>query len=172
MCLWWSGLPGRRIGCGGWSGSCALLGGLLPRTCRRCGCGRRQHIHAMAAELGADGGTERTFLSERHQIVIDHDPVSDGCEDLVQRMIYRADLPYRKEFSAIRYPAELNRRPGWLTAVGPYVSVVCGHQRYIENAIFASAATECPYVVGGVTSAQSGDRESRTTGRRGTGDKR
>jgi hypothetical protein len=25
-------------------------------------------------------------------------------------------------------------------------------------------ATECPYVVGGVTSAQSGDRESRTTG--------
>jgi len=96
----------------------------------------------MAAELGADGGTERTFLSERHQIVIDHDPVSDGCEDLVQRMIYRADLPYRKEFSAIRYPAELNRRPGWLTAVGPYVSVVCGHQRYIENAIFASAVIE------------------------------
>ena len=29
-----------------------------------------------------------------------------------------------------------------------------------------------PLVVGGVTSAQSGDRESRTTGRRGTGDER
>jgi len=42
--------------------------------------------------------------------------------------------------SAIRYPAELNRRPGWLTAVGPYVSVVCGHQGYTENAVFASAA--------------------------------
>ena len=47
-------------------------------------------------------------------------------------MIYRIDLPYRQEFSAIRYPAELNRRPGWLTAVGPYVSVVCGHQGYID----------------------------------------
>ena len=29
-----------------------------------------------------------------------------------------------------------------------------------------------PVVVGGVTSAQSGDRENRTTGRRGTGDER
>src|ERR1035438_8309678 len=29
-----------------------------------------------------------------------------------------------------------------------------------------------PAVVGGVTSAQSGDRESRSTGRRGTGDER
>ena len=60
-------------------------------------------------------------------------------EDLVQRLIYRADLPYRKDYSAIRYPAELNRRPGWLVAVGPYVSVVCGQQNYVENAIFPSA---------------------------------
>ena len=29
-----------------------------------------------------------------------------------------------------------------------------------------------PVVIGGVTSAQSGDRESRTTGLRGTGDER
>jgi hypothetical protein len=29
-----------------------------------------------------------------------------------------------------------------------------------------------PVLVGGVTSAQSGDRENRTTGRRGTGDER
>jgi hypothetical protein len=29
-----------------------------------------------------------------------------------------------------------------------------------------------PVLVGGVTSAQSGDRESRSTGRRGTGDER
>jgi hypothetical protein len=101
-----------------------------------------QRVHAMAAGMGADGSIERVFLSERHQIVFDHDPVRDDCEDLVQRLIYRIDLPYRKEFSAIRYPAELNRRPGWLTAVGPYVSVVCGHQGYIENAIFASAVIE------------------------------
>ena len=101
-----------------------------------------QHVHEMAARLGADGSTARAFLSERHQIVFDHEPVIDGCEDLVQRMIYRADLPYRREYSAIRYPAELNRRPGWLTAVGPYVSVVCGHQGYVENTIFVSAVIQ------------------------------
>src|SRR5258708_34775727 len=33
-------------------------------------------------------------------------------------------------------------------------------------------STERPYVVGGVTTVQSGDRESRTTGRRGAGDER
>jgi len=98
-----------------------------------------EHTHAMAAQLGADGSSDHGFLPERHQIVFDHDPAPDDCEDLVQRLIYRADLPYRKKYSAIRYPAELNRRPGWLTAVGPYVSVVCGHQDYVENAVFASA---------------------------------
>ncbi len=56
-----------------------------------------------------------------------------------QRLIYRTDLPYRKQYSAIGYPGELNRRPGWLAAVGPYVSVVCGHPDFIENAVFLSA---------------------------------
>jgi len=98
-----------------------------------------EHAHALAARLGADGSSDRCFLSERHQIVFDHEPAPDDCEDLVQKLVYRIDLPYRKEYSAIRYPAELNRRPGWLTAVGPYVSVFCGYQGYIENAVFASA---------------------------------
>jgi hypothetical protein len=66
-------------------------------------------------------------------------PAPEDSEDLVQRLVYRADLPYRKEYSAIRYPAELNRRPGWLAAVGPYVSVIRGHSGFIENAIFTSA---------------------------------
>jgi hypothetical protein len=66
-------------------------------------------------------------------------PEPEVAEDVVQRLVYRADLPYRKEHSAIRHPAELNRRPGWLAAVGPYVSVVCGHSDFIENAIFTSA---------------------------------
>lgn len=98
-----------------------------------------RRAHACAARLGADGSADQSFLPERHQIVFDQDTAPDDCEDLVQRLIYRADLPYRKEYSAIRYPAELNRRPGWLTAVGPYVSVVCAHQNYVQNAIFISA---------------------------------
>jgi hypothetical protein len=98
-----------------------------------------EQVHAMAVQAGADCGSEDTFLPERHQIVFGSGPAPDDYEDVMQRLIYRADLPYRKEYSAIRYPAELNRRPGWLAAVGPYVSVVCGHSGFIENAIFTSA---------------------------------
>jgi len=98
-----------------------------------------QYAQAMAVQLGAEGDSAPGFLSERHQIVFSAGTVPEDSEDLVQRLIYRADLPYRKDYSAIRYPAELNRRPGWLVAVGPYVSVVCGQQNYVENAIFVSA---------------------------------
>ena len=99
-----------------------------------------QYAQAMAVQLGEnEGGSAPGFLSERHQILFSASTVPEDSEDLVQRLIYRADLPYRKDYSAIRYPAELNRRPGWLAAVGPYVSVVCGQQNYVENAIFASA---------------------------------
>jgi hypothetical protein len=97
-----------------------------------------EHIHAVAARLGATGTADPDFQPETHQLVLGKDPAPEDCEDLIQRLIYRADLPYRKEYSAIRYPAELNRRPGWLAAVGPYVSVVCGHPDFIENAIFTS----------------------------------
>jgi hypothetical protein len=97
------------------------------------------YLHAMAIQLGATDGAERGFLPERHQIVFDESPAPDDFDDMVQRLIYRTDLPYRKEHSAIRYPAELNRRPGWLAGVGPYVSVICGHPDFIENAVFLSA---------------------------------
>jgi hypothetical protein len=101
-----------------------------------------EHARALASQLGADTSAGQVFLPARHQIVFDESSApgdSDG-EDLIQRLIYRADLPYRKEYSAIRYPAELNRRPGWLAAVGPYVSVICGHPDFVENAVFISAA--------------------------------
>ena len=97
------------------------------------------YARTMATQLGARGDSEHGFLPERHQVVFGHDPAPDDCEDLVQRLIYRTNLDYRKEYSVIRYPAELNRRPGWLAAVGPYVSVSCGHPDFIENTIFLSA---------------------------------
>ncbi len=100
-----------------------------------------EHAHALAAQLGAVTSAGPGFLPERHQLVLGQSPAPDGedGEDLIQRLIYRTDLPYRKEYSAIRYPAELNRRPGWLAAVGPYVSVICGHPDFIESAVFVSA---------------------------------
>ena len=99
------------------------------------------YARTMATQLGAVISDGQDFLPERHQLVLDQSPapsVDDG-EDLIQRLIYRADLPYHKEYSAICYPAELNRRPGWLAAVGPYVSVIRGHPDFVENSIFVSA---------------------------------
>lgn len=80
------------------------------------------------------------FLPERHQLVFFAvpEPAVVPAEDVLQRVIYRADLPYRPQFSAIRYPAELNHRPTTVAALGPYVSVVGGQQDYIENTVFLS----------------------------------
>jgi len=98
-----------------------------------------QYARTVAAQLGADTAAGQGFLPEHHQIVFDEEPAPEDSDELVQRLIYRADLAYRKEHSAIRYPGELNRRPWWLAAVGPYVSVMCGHEDFIENAVFLSA---------------------------------
>jgi hypothetical protein len=98
-----------------------------------------QYAHALAVQLGGDGGDDADFLPERHQMVLGPTRPEEDCEDVLQRLIYRTNLPFRKEYSSIRYPAELNRRPGWLAAVGPYVSVICGHSGFIENAVFLSA---------------------------------
>lgn len=57
------------------------------------------------------------FAPERHQIVFSPTLDTDDPADLIQRVIYRADLPHRPEHSTIGYPAELNRRPTTLAAV-------------------------------------------------------
>ena len=100
-----------------------------------------EYARVLAGQLGAVTTAGHDFLPERHELVFDESPAADGAdgEEVIQRLIYRADQPYRREYSAIRYPAELNRRPGWLAAVGPYVSVICGHPDFIENSIFISA---------------------------------
>jgi len=76
-----------------------------------------------------------------HQLVFlsEASTATEPTSDLLQRLIYRADLDYRSEHSSIRSPAELNRRPGSLAAVGPFVSVLVAQQDYIENCAFLSA---------------------------------
>ena len=59
------------------------------------------------------------------------------------------------------------RRTGHLSRAGTYSSVNMGSPKVREG-----YGDGVPVVVGGVTPAQSGDRENRTTGRRGTGDER
>jgi len=105
---------------------------------------------AVASALARAGGvvTELALRADAHQLVFAGSSAKelfDGARgeaidaDVVQRLVYRADLPYRATYSAIKYPGEPNRRHGALAAVGPYVSVIAGQQDYVENAFFVSA---------------------------------
>ena len=98
--------------------------------------------------LSGDGAYE--LFPERHQLVFipTDSPRTTGRkvlsktgvnEDVLQRIIYRADLPYRPEYSSIVYPPELNRRLSAAAGIGPYVSVLAGQQDYVENGAFLSA---------------------------------
>lgn len=86
------------------------------------------------------GATTTGLLQERHQLVLRASPTPADVPsaDTVQRVIYRADLPARTEHSSICLPDELNRRPTTTGALGPYVSLLTGHQDYVENAAFLS----------------------------------
>lgn len=90
---------------------------------------------------GCETNGGAAFLPERHQLLFMGAPDVDSIpsQDQLQRVIYRADLPSRPESTAIRTPAELNRRPTTVGALGPYVSVIAGHQDYIENSALLSA---------------------------------
>ncbi|WP_405537990.1 hypothetical protein [Streptomyces antimycoticus] len=98
--------------------------------------GERVGCRPEGAEVQAGG-----FLPERHQLVFRSvsSPEDTPDHDTVQRVIYRTDLPYMPEHSSILYPDELNRRPTTVGALGPYASLICGHQDYIENCVLLSA---------------------------------
>lgn len=96
-----------------------------------------------------------------HQLVVLPQTSPNGTDhweptdDEVQRFIYRADLEAREEFTDIRKPAEMNRRPYSGAALSPFMSVMWGQQDYIENCAFLSA------LIGAAASAVI--RESRKT---------
>ena len=91
-------------------------------------------------ELAAVEGWEE-FAPERHLLLFAPQPGEPGQinRDLACRLIYRADLPSREEFSEVHFPAELNRRPYAVGAVGCYGSVLAGQQDYVENSALVSA---------------------------------
>ena len=86
--------------------------------------------------------SRRSFLPERHQLIFASitDETAAPTADTLQRLIYRANVPSRPGSDAIRIPPELNRRPTTIGAIGSYVSVIAGHQDYLENTVFLSAA--------------------------------
>ena len=60
-------------------------------------------------------------------------------EEFLRSLVYRVYGPLREGFTTVRFPSELNRGMAAIGAVGPFVSVLCGHQDYVENAYLLSA---------------------------------
>jgi hypothetical protein len=60
--------------------------------------------------------------------------------ELLLALVYRVYDQMRDGFTTVQFPKEMNR--GWdaVAAVGSFVSVLCGHQDYIENAAVTSAS--------------------------------
>ena len=92
----------------------------------------------LAERYGGDTSAGLAFLPDRHQLVLAAAPPDEAADDVIQRVVNRGARPYRHEFSRIGYPPELNRRPGTAAAVGSSVSVLCGHEEFVENAAFLS----------------------------------
>jgi len=82
---------------------------------------------------------------ERHQLVF-ITPRSEGekmlSDELVNEIVYRHNPPYREEFGRPKAPDQLNLTEHGqkitLGIVTPYVSLLYGHKRYVEDSIFLS----------------------------------
>ncbi|MGH3798360.1 MAG: hypothetical protein ACRDSP_26225 [Pseudonocardiaceae bacterium] len=96
----------------------------------------------------APGGS---LLPERHQLVFvarltPDQPVPN--QQIIDKILYRRNPPYRPEFVHPRRPEQLNSDVGagrdgstpspTLGVVTPYVSLLYGHEKYVEASIFLS----------------------------------
>lgn len=69
------------------------------------------------------------------------DQVVEIQEKFLRSLVYRVHAPQREGFTSIRFPPELNRNLTTIAAVGSFVSVLCGHQDYVENSVVLSATS-------------------------------
>jgi hypothetical protein len=82
---------------------------------------------------------------ERHQLVFitRHDESeSVPSPEAIHDIVYRDTPPYREEFARLQEPEQLNLSANdtkvTLGIVTPYVSLLYGHERYVEDSIFLS----------------------------------
>ena len=75
---------------------------------------------------------------ERHQIVLARK--SPGKEppsqDVMKRILYRINPPYRQEFMPLALPSGLNQEESTYGAVTPYVSLLFGHEKFVNDSVF------------------------------------
>jgi hypothetical protein len=87
------------------------------------------HGHQLLFTAGKNG--ELVEAEEPATRTLDH--------DLIRRLIYRFDTPYRPDSGLVRFPAEVNRNLASLAACGPYFSLFASQQDYVENSALVTA---------------------------------
>jgi hypothetical protein len=109
--------------------------------------GRRlpEYVRGLAESKNAFPITEEkaALLPERHQLVFvprlseEEEPPSP---EVINEIVYREDPPYREEFTEIQQPGQLNldQPQRTLGVVTPYVSLIYGHEGFVEDSIFLS----------------------------------
>jgi hypothetical protein len=102
--------------------------------------GQSDNKHWKRDELGAS-----PLQPERHQLVFiarrsKREKIPD--DEMINEIVYRNNPPYREEFGRPQAPAQLNLpehgRKTTLGVVTPYVSLLYGHEGYVEDSIFLS----------------------------------
>jgi hypothetical protein len=103
-----------------------------------------EYVQGLAKEVEAKDIASETaaLLPERHQLVfvprLDDDEEPPDYQT-ISEIIYLKDPPYREEFTTMQRPRQLNlKRPRRLGVVTPYVSLIYGHERFVEDSIFLS----------------------------------
>ena len=100
------------------------------------------HIGRRAGKVSAEkiDNTDKTIPlpPERHQIVLARkfpgkEPPS---QDVMKRILYRINPPYRQEFMPLALPSGLNQEESTFGAVTPYVSLLFGHEKFVDDSVF------------------------------------
>ncbi|HEX6456694.1 MAG TPA: hypothetical protein VF009_09275 [Solirubrobacterales bacterium] len=92
------------------------------------------------ARIGGHGH-QLLFVPDSCQDLVESDGMSKRQvnHDLVRRLIYRYDVPYRPDSGLVVFPPETNRRMRALAACGPYFTVLASQQDYVENCALVTA---------------------------------
>lgn len=99
-------------------------------------------VPAIEVKTDAGAAAHRTpaveLPLERHQLVLIGDlrGVDPPHEDVVKKLIYRVNPPYRPEFTKLRQPDGLNQAASTFGAVSPAISFLYGHSDDVENSVF------------------------------------
>jgi hypothetical protein len=128
--------PGRRLA--------EVVDGVLD-SCLRDGIrigghGLEEYVSALAAGSSkkASPGEKAVLLQERHQVVFMDDGAPLSPAD-IDRMLYRDDPPYRKEFvRGVEAEGLHEQDRSQIGIITPYVSLICGHADFVQQSVFFS----------------------------------